>query len=347
MEKVPPLGSRKADHIHINLEQDVSSGLTTGLERFHFVHQALPEVDLETVDLSLSLFNKKLKAPVLISSMTGGTPEAAAINRALAQAAQEAGIALGLGSQRAALEQPELAPTFQVRDVAPDVLLFGNIGAIQLNYAYSVDHCKRAVEMIEADALILHLNPLQEAVQPEGDTRFSGLLKKIEAVCRALPVPVIAKEVGWGISEGTARMLASAGVAAIDVAGAGGTSWSQVEMHRIQEEGLRQVAAAFRDWGIPTADSIRQVLRAAPELPVFASGGLRDGIDVAKCIALGATLGGMAAPFLKAAAVSTEKTIQTIQVICRQLQVCMFAAGAPNLEGLKKTSLIEYGKTSA
>jgi isopentenyl-diphosphate delta-isomerase len=339
MPKVTPISSRKSDHIRINLEEDVRSGLTTGLERFRFVHQALPEIDLDQVDLSSEIFGRRLQAPILISSMTGGTEQAGEINRRLALAVQETGIAMGLGSQRAALEQPELARTFQVRKCAPAALLFANLGAVQLNYGYTVDHCRRAVEMIEADALILHMNALQEAVQPEGDTRFAGLIHKIEAVCRGLEVPVIAKEVGWGVSERAARLLAQAGVAAIDVAGAGGTSWSQVEMHRSQNESQARLAAAFIDWGIPTADSILVARKGAPEVMIFASGGLRDGLDIAKCIALGASLGGMAGPFLKAAAISQESVVQTIREVQRELQVCMFAAGARDLPALRQTPL--------
>ena len=339
MSKVTPIGSRKADHIRINLEQDVRSGLTTGLERYRFIHQALPELDLDEVDPGVVLFNKSLSAPILISSMTGGTAQAKHINQTLAAAAQETGIAMGLGSQRAAIEQPDLAATFQVRETAPDILLFANLGAVQLNYGYGVDQCRRAVDMIAADGLILHFNALQEAVQPEGDTNFSGLLAKVEAICRALPVPVIAKEVGWGFSPRAARMLAGAGVAAIDVAGAGGTSWTQVEMHRAETESQARLAAAFIDWGIPTGESILNVKQAAPDLTIFASGGLRDGIDIAKCIALGATLGGMASPFLKAAVRSLEETIQTIDEVRREIRVCMFAAGAANLKQLQDVGL--------
>jgi isopentenyl-diphosphate delta-isomerase len=194
--------------------------------------------------------------------------------------------------------------------------------------------------MIEADALILHLNALQEAVQPEGNTHFSGLLRKIEAVCRAIPVPVIAKEVGWGISELAAHQLASIGVSAIDVAGAGGTSWSQVEMHRAATSFQASLAAAFIDWGIPTAEAILNVRRAAPQMIVFASGGIRDGIDIAKSIALGASLGGMASPFLKAAATSLEATIETIRLVQRQIQISMFASGVKNIEQLKQIELL-------
>jgi len=339
MTKVTQISERKSDHIRINLEEDVRSGLTSGLERYYFLHQALPEINLDDIALSQDLFARHLKAPILISSMTGGTDEARRINLTLAEAAQETGIAMGLGSQRAAIEHPNLAETFQVRRVAPDILLLANLGAIQLNYGYGVDECRRAVEMCEADALILHLNALQEAVQPEGDTRFSGLLNKIEQVCRMLEVPVIAKEVGWGFSGESARRLANAGVAAIDVAGAGGTSWSQVEMHRAKSATQARLAAAFIDWGIPTADSIRMISEAVPEMIVIASGGLRSGIDIAKCIALGSRLGGMASPFLKSAAVSLDATIETIKSYQHEIQVCMFAAGVDSLDHLHQITL--------
>lgn len=343
MSEPTPISSRKASHIRINLEEDVQSGQTTGLEHYHFIHQALPELDLDEVSLDVEVFGKRLRAPILISSMTGGTEEAAVINRNLAAAAQEAGIAMGVGSQRAALDHPELAGSFQVRAAAPDILLFANIGAVNLNYGYGVDHCRRAVEMIEADALILHFNALQEAVQPEGQARFAGLLEKIRIVCRDLPVPVIAKEVGWGFSKQAAADLAQAGVQAIDIAGAGGTSWSQVEMHRAETEAQRRLAAAFLDWGIPTSEAIRNVRQSAPGTLVFASGGVRTGVEIAKCIALGAVLGGMAGPFLKAAVQSAELTAQTIAEVRREIQVAMFAAGAGNIETLQNTPLTYTG----
>jgi isopentenyl-diphosphate delta-isomerase len=336
MKKDTELVNRKFDHIKINLEQDVRSALTTGLENYRFVHEALPELDLNRIDTTLSLFGKRLAAPILISSMTGGTAEAETINLRLAETAQEVGVAMGIGSQRAALEHPEQAVTFQVRRVAPDILLFANLGAVQLNYGYTLDHCRRAVDMIQADALILHLNPLQEAVQDKGDTDFAGLAKKIEEICNKLEAPVIAKEVGWGISERTAKLLANCGVAAIDVAGAGGTSWSQVEMHRAPDEFTRQLSATFVGWGIPTAESILNVKRTVPEMTVFASGGLKDGLDIAKCIALGATLGGMAGQFLKAAAISTEKAVEMMKLTKRQIEVTMFAAGVPTLRELDR-----------
>ena len=261
--------------------------------------------------------------------MTGGTARAQAINRELAAGAQAAGMAMGLGSMRAAIEDATLEATYQVRDVAPDILLFANLGAVQLNYGYGLDQCRRAVDMIAADALILHFNALQEAVQPEGDGNFAGLLGKVEAVCRALPVPVVAKEVGWGFSAEDARRLASAGVAAIDVAGAGGTSWSQVEMHRAPTARLARVAGAFIDWGIPTADSLRYCRAAAPGLPLFASGGIRDGIEAAKCIALGASLVGLAGEFLRAADRDGAAGVAELAAtITDELRVAMFCAGA-------------------
>ncbi len=339
MKKVAPIDQRKADHIKINLEQDVRSALTTGLEKYRFIHEALPELDLNRIDTTLSLFGKKLASPTLVSSMTGGTSEAETINMRLAEAAQECGIAMGVGSQRAAIEHPEQAATFQVRRVAPDILLFANIGAVQFNYGYGIDQCRKAVEMIEADGLYLHLNPVQEAVQDAGDANWVGLAKKIEEVCKKLEVPVIAKEVGWGISERTARILADCGVQAIDVAGAGGTSWSQVEMHRAPDEFTRQLAATFVGWGIPTAESIVGVKRAVPDMIVFASGGIKDGLDIAKCVALGASLGGMAGHFLKAAAISTENVIETMELVKTQIEVTMFATGAGTLTSLRNGKL--------
>ena len=333
------LEQRKADHIRINLEEDVSfDRLTTGLDRYRFIHQALPELNLMEIDLRTAFFGKSLRAPLLISSMTGGTERAHVINRSLAAAAQAAGIAMGLGSMRAALEDASLARSFLVvRPVAPDILLFANLGAVQLNYGYTADHCRRVVEMVQADALFLHFNALQEALQPEGNTNFAGLLDKIEVVCKSLQVPVVAKEVGWGFSEAVARCLANAGVAAIDVAGAGGTSWSQVEMYRADTEARRRVAATFRDWGIPTAESIQMVRRGAPQLPIIASGGLRNGLEVAKTIALGAQLAGMAGPFLKAAVVSTEAVMETIEVTLSELRTTLFCVGATSLDKLRDT----------
>jgi isopentenyl-diphosphate delta-isomerase len=343
MSKVTPpptIEDRKADHIRINLEENVQfPRLSTGLDRYCFLHNALPELDFAAIDSRVQLFGKTLNAPILISSMTGGTDMAMRINRTLAEVAQVNQIALGVGSQRAGIKNPAMAYTYRVRDVAPDILLFGNLGAVQFNYGYGVKECQQAVEMIEADALILHFNVLQEAVQPEGDTNFAHLLQRVEEVCKTLPVPVIAKEVGWGFSEQNCRDLANAGIAAIDVAGSGGTSWSEVEYHRAPTAFHARVAAAFADWGIPTAEAVQYAVQGAPDLPIFASGGLRDGIDIAKCIALGATLGGIAGPFLKAADASAEDADQFARELIAQVRIAMLCSGAKDISALQKTLL--------
>ena len=337
---------RKDDHIRINLEEDVAfHQLTTGFERFHFVHQALPEIDLAAVDTSIVLFGKRLSAPILVSSMTGGTAKAGLFNQRLAEAVQLRSLAMGVGSQRTALEDGQSAASFAVRKYAPDALIFANLGAVQLNYGYSVDQCGRAVDMVEADALILHLNPLQEVLQPEGDFLWSGLLSRIEAVCTHLKVPVIAKEVGWGISGQTARRLIDAGISAIDVAGAGGTSWSEVEKHRASTERQRRLAASFREWGIPTATSLAYVRAARaeagkPDMPIFASGGMRSGQDVAKAAALGADLTGLASPFLKRAVDSTEAVMEEIDLLTDELRIAMFASGAQTIHALRQPGVL-------
>ncbi|MFN8380225.1 MAG: type 2 isopentenyl-diphosphate Delta-isomerase [Anaerolineae bacterium] len=338
----PSIEDRKVDHIRINLEKDVQfPRLTTGLERYRFLHQALPELNLSDVDTRVHLFGKTLQSPLLISSMTGGTPLAQRLNLRLAEAAQAAGIALGVGSQRAAIKDPALAETYRVRQVAPGILLLANLGVVQFNYGYGIEECIEAIDMIEADALILHFNVLQEAVQPEGDTNFAGLLTKIERVVHDLNVPVVAKEVGWGFSEQNVRDLASAGVSAIDVAGSGGTSWSEVEYHRAPTAFHARVARAFADWGIPTADAVLYARAGAPNLPIIASGGLRDGIDVAKCIALGATMGGLAGPFLKAADESVEAVSGLIAELAAQIRIAMLCSGANTITELQKTPLLK------
>jgi len=331
---------RKLDHIKISLKEDVSSTLTTGLEKVRFIHQALPEINIEETDPSLALLGKRLSFPLLISSMTGGTPKAALINRNLAMAAEKMKVSLALGSQRAALEDPKLAETFKIRDIAPNVPLFANLGAIQLNNGFDLDECKRVVDMVQADGLILHLNPLQEALQPEGETNFRGLIQKIQSMCKSLDCPVVVKEVGFGISARVAKMLSEAGVWAVDIAGAGGTSWSQVEKFRAENDEDAQIAAAFCDWGISTMESIQFARHAAPRMKVIASGGLRSGVDLAKCIALGAEMCGIALPFLKAATVSPEAVEKVIGIYRKQFQIAMFAAGVSNLKELSKTKLI-------
>lgn len=335
--------NRKDDHIRINLEEDVSfSQLTTGLEHYGFVHQALPEIDLEAVNTEVRFLGKPLRFPFLIASMTGGSPTAGRINRFLAEAAQRMGVGMALGSIRAALEMPQLAWTFQVREYASDCLLLVNLGAIQLNYGYGVDECRRALDLSGADGLILHLNPLQEALQPGGNTCFAGLLRRIEQICAASDKPVIVKEVGHGLSERVSRQLMDAGVAALDVAGAGGTSWSQVEFHRSTTPERREIAATFRDWGIPTAEAIRQTRRAAPFLPLIASGGIRTGVDIAKALALGANIASIAGGLLPAAVISTDAVFERLAILETELRIAMFAAGAGTIDALKETLLVQH-----
>ncbi|MBR8828631.1 MAG: type 2 isopentenyl-diphosphate Delta-isomerase [Gomphosphaeria aponina SAG 52.96 = DSM 107014] len=332
--------TRKADHINIVLSEDVQGkGITTGFERFFFEHQALPEIDLDKIDLSLTLWGKKLQAPLLMSSMTGGTESAGVINLHLAEAAQALGVGMGVGSQRAALEQSNLANTYQVRKVAPDILLLANLGAVQLNYGYGVNEARRAVEMIAADALILHLNPLQEAVQPGGDRLWCNLYEKIESLVTQLEVPVIIKEVGNGISPSVARRLANCGVAAIDVAGAGGTSWSEVEAYRQTDALRKQIAHGFASWGIPTALTLMEVRKAVPEIPIFASGGIRTGVDAAKAIALGATLVGSAAPLLSPATNQAQTVYAKFALLIEELKIAAFCTGSANLEMLSQAPL--------
>ena len=256
--------TRKAEHLSVCISRKVEPNLIRpGFENYRFVHEALPEIDLTDVDTACTLFDHHLDVPFIISPMTGGTPESKEINRTLASAAQALHIAMGVGSQRVALIDPSAADSFQVRDVAPDILLFANIGAIQLNNGLTIDQCRAAVDMIQADALSLHLNPLQECVQAGGNTNFAGLLSRIRELCSEVSIPVIVKEVGQGISERTARMLRDAGVAAIDTAGAGGTSWALVESLREKQNGSG-LGASFANWGIPTTDSILATRRGAP-----------------------------------------------------------------------------------
>ncbi|MFC5529323.1 type 2 isopentenyl-diphosphate Delta-isomerase [Cohnella yongneupensis] len=333
------LGDRKADHIRICLEEPVEGrGVTNGFGEYRFKHAALPELDLADVQLETAFMGHRLGAPLLVSSMTGGSPETGRINRTLAAAAEAQGWAIGLGSVRSALEHDRLADTFQVRGEAPTALLFANLGAVQLNYGMGVEYCRRAVELAEADMLVLHLNALQEAFQPEGNTNFGGLLRRIEDVCRKLEVPVGLKEVGWGIDGETARRLKNAGAAFIDVAGAGGTSWSQVEKYRNKDPNRREAAEAFADWGIPTAECVRET-RAALDgsYPLIASGGLRSGVDAAKAIALGADLAGFGRMLLQDAVASVELLSARLARVELELRTAMFAIGAGSIEVLKGT----------
>ena len=335
------ISKRKYDHLNTALHKQVQyEHVTTGFEKYRFIHQALPQLDLTTVDFSTTFLGATLRAPLMISSMVGGIDEAGRINRNLAQAAQEMGLAMGVGSQRCAIENSGMAETYRVRDVAPDILLCANLGAIQLNYGYGIDECRRVADMIGADALVLHLNPLQEALQPEGNTNFSGLLEKITDVCRALPVPVIVKEVGFGISEQGAHQLARAGAAAIDIAGAGGTSWSEIERYQAQDENDNNIAGSFATWGLPTAQSLQMAKKGAPSVPLIASGGIRSGLDAAKAIALGADIVGIANPLLMAAQTSADMVMQYLTALIKGLRISMFCTGAGTIEELKHTPLL-------
>lgn len=332
---------RKADHIRINIEEDVDAkGIGSGLGVYQLGHQALPEIDLAEVDTSIQLLGKKLNAPLLISCMTGGTPEAQRINATLAKVAEEFGIAIGLGSGRALVENPKTLPTFDVRRYVPNALLLANLGAIQLNKGYGVDECRRLIDLLQADALVLHLNALQEALQPEGDTNFRGLLAKIETLCKHLEAPVVVKEVGWGIGPDAVRNLFDAGVAAVDLAGAGGTSWSEVERYRIDEPWRARVAAAFASWGIPTEKCIRQAREVAPRETLIASGGIRTGADVAKAIALGADAAGIAGPFLRAANVSIDEACDYARELIEALRIAMFCTASRTIADLKDTTYL-------
>jgi len=339
MKNHSTINKRKDDHLYINSQKDVKSSNTTGIEKFRLIHQALPEINLSDVDTSISVFDKSLSHPLMISSMTGGTEKAQEINRIFASSAQKYNIAMGVGSQRIGIEQDWGMETFEIRKYAPDILLFANLGAVQLNNTFSIDDCKKAVEVIGANALILHLNPLQEALMEGGDTNFSGILKKIEQVCKHLNVPVTIKEIGWGISVHTARKLAEVGVQAIDVAGAGGTSWSEVEKFRTSDLMRKRIAEGFRGWGIPTAEAIVKIREELPNILLFASGGLINGIDIIKCIALGANLGGIARRILIAAMQSQETLDTYIEELSLQMKIAMFAIGAENISAISSEKI--------
>lgn len=334
--------TRKADHLRICLDEDVQfHSNTNGLERYRFTHYCLPELNRSEIDLTTTFLGKSLGAPLLISSMTGGTQQAKMINFRLAEVAQHYNLAMGVGSQRVAVENPQVADTFAVRSLAPDILLFANLGAVQLNYSYGLDECQRIIDSAQADALILHLNPLQECIQSQGDTNFRGLLDKIHVLCNKIPVPVIAKEVGNGISATMAQKLLEAGVSAIDVAGAGGTSWAKVESERAENAQQRQLGQTFADWGLPTAECITSIRAFAPEVPLIASGGLRNGLDVAKAIALGADICGLAWPFLQAAAESGTAVDALVQLLIAEITTVLFCTGNANLSQLKYSHALQ------
>ena len=325
---------RKAEHIRLALDRRMQVE-RSAFDDYRFEHRALPEIDFDDVRIGTEFLGRELEAPLLISCMTGGTGVAERINRRLAEAAEAARVALGVGSQRKALDDPATAATFRVREFAPNVPILANLGAVQLNYGYGVDECRRAVEMIEADALVLHLNALQEALQPEGQLNFRGLLPKIARVVDALDAPVIVKEIGCGISGAVGRELANVGVRILDSAGVGGTSWARIEAARADDAPLGE---SFAEWGLSTPESIRQLAKV-PGVQVIGSGGIRSGIDAAKALALGADIAGMAFPFLDAANESTAAVTGRIARTAFELRVSMFCTGAANVAALRGVPL--------
>ena len=327
---------RKAEHIRLALDA-ANQVRASFFDDYAFKHNALPELAMDDIDLSVEFLGKRLAAPILVSCMTGGTEEAAQINRNLARASEACRIALGVGSQRKALEDPLQASSFQVRDLAPSVPLLANLGAVQLNYGYGIAECRAAVEMIDADALAFHLNVLQEAIQPEGQTDFGGLLPKMGAIAEQLEVPVIAKEIGCGISGEAARALVERGIRIIDTAGLGGTSWARIEARRAGDVAIGEM---FADWGIPSPDAIREVA-AVPDVFVIGSGGLRSGVDAAKAIALGARVVGMAYPFLAPATVSAEAVVEKIGRIVDELKIAMLCVGTRTIDELRRVDLVK------
>jgi isopentenyl-diphosphate delta-isomerase len=330
---------RKRSHLQACLGEEVAyQRVTTGLERYELPYTALPETDLAAIDTSTEFLGKPLAAPVLIGAMTGGAELAGVINHNLAAAAAELGLGMMLGSQRVMLERPAARESFQVRDEAPGILLIGNLGAAQLNKGYGPAELSAAVEEVGADALALHTNPLQEACQPGGDTDFRGLAARIRELTGRCEFPLMLKEVGHGLSGAVAHSVARSGLAALDVAGAGGTSWARVE--QLVARG-RVVSPELAEWGIPTARALTEVAAAVPGMPLVASGGIRSGLDAAKAIGLGASVVAVAHPLLAPAADSAERVIEWLSRFVGELRVAMHCSGARDLDALAKVELIQ------
>lgn len=340
---------RKAEHIRISLEENVRANVHAGFADAHLVHCALPEVDRDRILLNTTVFRHEFSAPVFVGAITGGTTAAKKINTCIAEAVEELGLGMGVGSQRAALENPKLASTYKVvRKKAKSAFLIANIGAPQLSKGYGVQEAQKAVDMITADALAVHLNPLQEAIQPEGEAKYGGVLGKIAEIVDALKIPVIAKETGAGISAEVARRLEKVGVQGIDVSGAGGTSWAAVEYYRArtaQDSFRERLGKRFWDWGIPTAASVVETVRTT-SATVIASGGVHTGKDIAKSLALGASLTCMSTPILKPATRSANDVKDALDFVIEELRNTMFLVGAANLEELKKSPIVLSGRTA-
>ncbi|HEX2146049.1 MAG TPA: type 2 isopentenyl-diphosphate Delta-isomerase [Pseudorhizobium sp.] len=335
------LAERKKQHLDIVLAGSSISGTTgTGFDAIRFEHVALPEIDMSAVDLATEFLGKRISLPFLVSSMTGGAEQAHRINHNIAIACEAIGIPFAVGSQRVAIDtQVDWGMNLELRRLAPSVPILANIGAAQLNTGYGLDQARRAVEMIDADALIIHLNPLQEAVQPEGDRNWSGLTRKIGELREALHVPLVVKEVGSGISPATAEALAAIGVNIIDVAGAGGTSWAAVEAQRARNPAEAAIASAFADWGQPTAFAIAALRKASTDTFIIGSGGIRTGLDAAKAIRLGADLVGQAASVLRSATTSPEDVAEHFEIMSAQLRVACFCTGSASLADLRAARL--------
>ena len=341
--------NRKADHINICLDEKAQARkVTTGFEDIQFVHRALPEVDKAKIDVSTKVFGHKFSAPLIVGAMTGGTAEATRINAAIAEAVETLQLGMGVGSQRAAIENPKLADTFSVaRKKAPTAFLVANIGGIQLVHGCGVKEVKQAVEMIDADAVAVHLNALHEAVQPEGQTAFKGVLAKICEIAGEIDKPVIVKETGAGIAAEDAKRLEAAGVKAIDVGGAGGTSFAAVEYYRSEKSSVQHfLGEAFWDWGIPTAASLAETTYTV-KIPVIASGGVRSGMDVAKSLALNACLASVCQPALDAAVKGAKATEQMLSFLVGELRAVMFLVGAEKVKNLAEAPIVVTGKTAA
>src|SRR5690625_1059384 len=338
---------RKTEHIKMCLDENVEGvNKSTGLEGINFIHNALPEINFHDIDLSTSFLGKPLKAPFLVSSMTGGSELAGKINENLGLAAEEKGWAIGLGSTRALLESDAHVESFMMRNHAKSVPLIANLGAVQLNYGYGLEECQKIVDLTEADSLVFHLNSLQEVVQDEGDLNFENLLPKIEKVCKGIDVPVGVKEVGFGIDGTVAKQLHNVGISYIDVAGAGGTSWSQVEKLRSEDPLKKAAAEAFNNWGLPTKDCIVSVKSKLDDVPIVASGGMKTGVDAAKAITIGADIVGYARQLLQAATESTESVMQMMEQIELEIKMKMFGICALTIDEFKKKTRVSIMRRS-
>ncbi|MDR2681708.1 MAG: type 2 isopentenyl-diphosphate Delta-isomerase [Holosporaceae bacterium] len=333
------ISTRKDEHISLVLAESLPVELDSGFKNYRLEHNALPEVDFSEIDVSLTVLGRKMNLPIMISPITGGSEKSKKINRALSELANDFKIGFAVGSQRGALTHSSLEATYKIRKYAPDILVFANFGAVQLNYGFSIDECQRAIDMIDADALVLHLNPLHEVFQAGGNTNFSSLLSKIEKICSKLEAPVVVKEVGYGISATVAKKLADVGVYAIDVAGAGSVSWPEIERKRSKDVVVHNAAKAFIGWGNQTAECIENIAASVKNIKIIASGGVKNGVDMAKAIALGADFCGNASEFLKRATVSRSENEIFVESLILELKTAMLCTGCKNIRELKAAKI--------